>query len=31
MSGEIYYSNLSVEMLQINDNKYEIKAIGIKH
>lgn len=31
MSGEIYYSNVSVEMLQINDNKYEVKAIRIKH
>ena len=31
MSGEIYYSNVSVEMLQLNDNKYEVKAIRIKH
>ena len=31
MSGEIYYSNVSVEMLQLNDNKYEVKAFRIKH
>ena len=31
MSGEIYLGNLSVEMLQLNDNKYEVKAIRIKH
>ena len=31
MSGEIYYSNVSVEMFQLNDNKYEVKAIRIKH
>ena len=31
MSGEISLGNLSVEMLQINDNKYEVKAIRIKH
>ena len=30
MSGEIYYSNVSVEMIQLNDNKYEVKAIRIK-
>ena len=31
MSGEISLGNLSVEMLQLNDNKYEVKAIRIKH
>lgn len=31
MSGEIYCSNVSVEMLQLNDNKYEVKSIRIKH
>ena len=31
MSGEIYYSNVSVEMLQLDDSKYEVKAIRIKH
>ena len=31
MSGEIYLGNLSVEMLQLNDNKYEVKVIRIKH
>ena len=31
ISGEISYSNLSAEMLQINDNKYEVKTIRIKH
>ena len=30
MSGEISLGNLSVEMLQLNDNKYEVKAIRIK-
>ena len=31
MSGEIYYSNVSVEMLQLSDSKYEVKAFRIKH
>ena len=31
MSGEISLGNLSVEMLQLSDNKYEVKAIRIKH
>ena len=31
MSGEISLGNLAVELLQINDNKYEVKAIRIKH
>ena len=31
MSGEISLGNLSVEMLQLSDSKYEVKAIRIKH
>ena len=31
MSGEISLGNLSVEMLQLSDNKYEVKTIRIKH
>ena len=30
MSGEISLGNLSVEMLQLSDSKYEVKAIRIK-
>ena len=31
MSGEISLGNLSIEMLQLSDSKYEVKAIRIKH
>ena len=31
MSGEISLGNLSVEMLQLSDSKYEVKAFRIKH
>ena len=31
MSGEISLGNLAVEMLQLSDSKYEVKAIRIKH